>query len=149
MTVYSRDSEILEQHIYTALRRALAGWTDALEYFEDITPAQSHCVCSLCNDILDDFPLDNDRRQHQLLIRALHRSLCLNVATLDSCNEHCRYVRDDIHAFEGMTLSVPQLLAVIATSLCEAHPDPRINESFYEIQEPVDNVEECTFQLET
>jgi hypothetical protein len=32
MATYSRDREVLEQHIYTDLHKALANWTDVIEY---------------------------------------------------------------------------------------------------------------------
>ena len=66
MSTYSRDHEILEQHIYTDLCKALAGWTDVLEYFDAITPAQPQCARRVCDIILDDFPLDDEHLQHQL-----------------------------------------------------------------------------------
>ena len=146
---YPRDRDLLEQHIYTDLRKALAGWTDVLEYFDDITPAQPQCARRLCDAILDAFPIDDERLQHQLLIRALRRSLRLNVTTSDSFNKHCSGVRDDMRTLEGMTLSVPHLLAAITTSLCEAHSDTRVNDAFHEIQDAVENGQAFDFKLVT
>ena len=75
--------------------------------------------------------------------------LRLNVATSDSFNKHCIGVRDNMRALEGMTLSVPQLLAAIATSLCEAHSGPRINNAFCDIQEAVETGDMFDFKFVT
>ena len=80
----------------TSAKLSQTGPSDVIEYFDDITPAQPNCARCLCDAILDDFLLDDERLQHQLLIRALRcsSSLRLNVATSDSFNKHSISIRD-------------------------------------------------------
>lgn len=48
----------LEQHIYNDLALALVHFTDVLEHFNDITPADSLCAGKLWTAILHDFPIN-------------------------------------------------------------------------------------------
>jgi len=149
--IWMRDNsacrELLEAHIYNDLLLALQAWTDVFEIFDDVTPAHSRCAGKLCNALLTAYPLDAERLQHKLFIRALKRSLKPDMASHARYTEHCRLVRDDMRAMPNLKLSVEQILAAIATSLCEGHSDPRVNDAYYKIQDAVDNGDHFTWTL--
>jgi hypothetical protein len=143
----STSRETLEARIYNDLALALANWTDVFDLFDAITPMNSRCAGTLCDNILKDYPLDAERLQYKLFIRALQRSLKPDMASPARFHAHCRAVHDDMRTLPHLTLSVPKILAAVTASLCEGHSDPRVNDAYNSIQDAVDDGEAFDFKL--